>query len=433
MSALARFFKSIGCNVSGYDRTETPLTKQLVAEGIEVCYTDTVDCIDMKATLVVYTPAIPNQHEGFTFYRNNEYNLHKRSEVLGWLTSSMFNVCVAGTHGKTTTSTMVAHILRDSGVGCNAFLGGISANYKTNFWSSKTDIAVAEADEYDRSFLHLNPNVAVITSMDPDHLDIYGTEENLQSSFLAFSQKVIAGGTLIVKKGIQREKDLKAHELITYGVENPDADMYAKNIRVENGKYIFDITGKLFDLNDVVLNMGGEHNIENATAAAIAAFKAGVKLEDIKKAINCFKGVKRRFEFVLKQKNKVLIDDYAHHPQELSALIQGVKHLYPNKKMLVVFQPHLYSRTRDFASGFAKSLSNADEVILLPIYPARELPMPGVESEMIAKNITVPNSVVSKQELMHIIAEKEIDVLVMAGAGDIDALVEPVKNILSNK
>jgi UDP-N-acetylmuramate--alanine ligase len=209
--------------------------------------------------------------------------------------------------------------------------------------------------------------------------------------------------------------------------------MYAKNIRVENGKYIFDITGKLFDLNDVVLNMGGEHNIENATAAAIAAFKAGVKLEDIKKAINCFKGVKRRFEFVLKQKNKVLIDDYAHHPQELSALIQGVKHLYPNKKMLVVFQPHLYSRTRDFASGFAKSLSNADEVILLPIYPARELPMPGVESEMIAKNITVPNSVVSKQELMHIIAEKEIDVLVMAGAGDIDALVEPVKNILSNK
>lgn len=433
MSAIARYFKSIGCTVAGYDKTETELTKQLISEGMDVCYTDTVDCIDMKAALIVYTPAIPASHEGFTFYKNNGYRIHKRSEVLGWLTGSMFNICIAGTHGKTTTSTMIAHILRDSGYGCNAFLGGISANYKTNFWSSKNDVAVAEADEYDRSFLFLNPNIAVITSMDPDHLDFYGDEATMQHAFIEFAEKVNQEGVLITKTGLQREDDLKAHCHLKYGVNNPKADFNAHNVRIEHGSYLFDVESKTLSLKDVQLNMGGVHNIENATAAISVAIRLNIAPEKILKAVKSFKGVKRRFETILKQKNKVYIDDYAHHPKELSALIQGVQDLYPDKSMLVVFQPHLYSRTQDFAKQFAEVLDKADQILLLPIYPARELPIEGVTSELIASMMHKNVSVVDKASIVETLRNMNFDVLVTAGAGDIDTLTEPIKNMLLSK
>lgn len=430
MSALARYFKEIGWNVSGYDKTETVLTKQLVSEGIAICYVDTVDCIDMKANLVVYTPAIPSNHEGFVFYNNNGYNLLKRSEVLGWVTGSMFSICVAGTHGKTTTSSLIAHILRDSGYGCNAFLGGIAANYQTNFWSSKKQVAVAEADEYDRSFLQLTPNIAVLTSMDPDHLDIYGDENTMQDAFIAFTTKIVKDGLLLSRAGVKRESELQADKHLKYGVETK-ADIVANNIRVVNGTYHFDVVAKNVNLENVQLNMGGLHNIENATAAIGVALHLGIDDQKILKALKSFKGVKRRFEFIVKSKDVVFIDDYAHHPGELNALIQGVKQLYPTKKITVAFQPHLYSRTKDFADGFANALNKVDEVILLPIYPARELPMEGVNSEMIASKMSNKVNVVEKKEFLNAVQDSKPEVFVTVGAGDIDLFIEPIKKMLS--
>lgn len=434
MSALARYFKSRGCAVSGYDKTSTPLTQQLEKEGIDIHYNENVDIIPKEVDVVVYTPAIPKGHAELVYYQQHGYKVVKRSDVLQWITESSFNVCVGGTHGKTTVTSMVAHVLRHTGYGCNAFLGGIAANYNTNFWSSERNVAVVEADEYDRSFLKLVPDMAIITAMDPDHLDIYGTPEEVENAFVQFSQRVKPNGCLITKYGLKRKEELKAAHHYTYSFEDRAADIHATDITVENGSYVFDVVNKDWVLQDVVLHMGGLHNIENAVAAIAVAKHLGIEDEKIKAAIEAFKGVRRRFEYVLKNDEYVLIDDYAHHPEELRALITGVRSIYNNNKITVVFQPHLYSRTNDLAKEFAQSLSLADEVVLLPIYPARELPMEGVSSEMIANKMAISNvQVLSKDGLMEWVGYKQPGIFVMAGAGDIDALVQPVKDILTRE
>lgn len=432
MSALARYFNSKGVAVSGYDKTATPLTKQLVKEGIAVHYEDNIEFIDKEAQLVVYTPAVPKDHGELNYYRQNNYTVVKRSDVLGAITGSSFNICIAGTHGKTTTSTMVAHILRHSGYGCNAFLGGIAVNYDNNFWSSEKNVCVVEADEYDRSFLKLSPDVAIISSMDPDHLDIYGTAENMEQAFIDFAARLKPGGLLLSKFGLKRNADLKAGRHLTYHLQNENADVYATDIKMENGSYRFCVQMKEWKLNDVVLNMGGLHNIENVIAAITVAHELGIDDDKIKRAVDDFRGVKRRFEYIVKDPQRVYIDDYAHHPEELRALITGAKALFADKKCTVVFQPHLYSRTNDLADGFAEVLDLADEVILLPIYPARELLMEGVNSEMILNKMKNKNKkVLNKEALLEWIKNSEPELLVTAGAGDIDTLVEPIKIIIN--
>ena len=434
MSALARYFNANGVAVSGYDKTETVLTKQLAAEGITVHYEDNIEFIDKTAELVVYTPAIPKDHLEYNYFLENNYTLVKRSEVLGAITNSSYNLCIAGTHGKTTTSSMVAHILRHSGYGCNAFLGGIAVNYNSNFWSSEKNVCVVEADEYDRSFLKLSPDVAIISSMDADHLDIYGTAENMQQAFIDFSARIKPGGLLLSKYGLARSDDLKATEHLTYHLQNENASVYAANIKMENGSYRFDVLMQYWELKDVVLNMGGLHNIENMIAAISVAHYLEIDNDKIRDAVADFKGVKRRFEYVVKNIGQVIIDDYAHHPEELKALITGAKNLFPEKRCSIVFQPHLFSRTRDLADGFAESLDMADEVILLPIYPARELPIAGVNSEMILNKMKISNKkVLDKPGLLKWIEENKTELLITAGAGDIDTLVEPIKNIINNR
>jgi UDP-N-acetylmuramate--alanine ligase len=430
MSALARYFHSRGYRVSGYDRTSTELTKELEAEGINIHYEDNIELAPKNADLIVYTPAVPATHSELQFYRDNGYKVVKRSDVLGTITESSFNVCVAGTHGKTTTTTMIAHILRHSDYGCNAFLGGISANYGTNFWLNKRNVCVVEADEYDRSFLKLTPDVAVITAMDADHLDIYGTAEEVEKAFVEFSGKIKDGGCLISKYGLKRSNDLNASVHFTYSYDNSAADAYANDVRVENEAYVFDVVGKDWMLTDVMLEMGGLHNIENCIAAISVAKYLGIEDEKIKDAVKDFRGVKRRFEYILKEDEHVLIDDYAHHPEELRALISGVKSIF-KKRLVIIFQPHLYTRTQDQADGFAEVLDMADEVILLPVYPARELPIEGVNSEMILKRMTLKHKqVLSKDDMLQWVGEHQPELLVMAGAGDIDVLVNPVKEVL---
>lgn len=434
MSALARYFKSRGVDVSGYDRTSTPLTRELEATGIAIHYEERLDIIPKDTDAVVYTPAIPAQHTELLYYREHNYTVVKRSDVLQWITEGSFNICVGGTHGKTTVTTMIAHLLRHSGYGCNAFLGGISANYKTNFWSSERNVVVVEADEYDRSFLKLVPDVAVITAMDPDHLDIYGTPEEVENAFIQFSQKVKQGGCLVTKYGLVRGDELKADHQYTYSFENTHAGVHAANIAVQNGSYCFDVIGKGWTIKDVVLHMGGLHNIENCIAAITVAKHLGIEDEKIKAAVADFKGVRRRFEYALKNDAHVLIDDYAHHPEELRALISGVKSIFKEEKLVLVFQPHLFSRTKDLADEFAHSLSMADEVILLPIYPARELPMEGITSDLLLNKMVISNKrVLGKEEMKQWVASHRPKLLVMAGAGDIDALVQPVKELLENK
>lgn len=441
MSAIARFFHAGGVKVSGYDKTPTVLTKELEVSGIAVHYEENVELVPKHPDLVVYTPAILAEHKELEYFREKGAKVVKRSDVLQIITESSFNICIAGTHGKTTITTMVAHLLRDSGFGCNAFLGGISVNYGTNFWSSERNVCVIEADEYDRSFLKLNPDVAIITAMDADHLDIYGTAEAVEQAFIDFSKRVRPGGLLIRQFGLKRGKELTAGQHITYSLQNESADVYAANIRMMNGSYEFDVMWKDNMLENVKLNMGGMHNVENAIAAIAVASSLGIENEKIKAAVESFRGVKRRFEYIIKNERLVFIDDYAHHPEELRALITGAKTLFRQKKCTVIFQPHLYSRTRDLADGFAEVLDLADEVILLPIYPARELPIAGVSSEMILERMKNDNKqVLEKEELMNWIANdygttlnKEFgEVLITAGAGDIDVLVEPIMNELKN-
>lgn len=441
MSAIARFFQSKGVKISGYDKTRTVLTNELEAAGIPVHYEENVDLIPKDADLVVFTPAIPETHQELVYYKTNGFDVVKRSDVLQLITESSFNICIAGTHGKTTITTMIAHLLRDSGYGCTAFLGGISVNYGTNFWSSNNNVVVVEADEYDRSFLKLSPDVAIITAMDADHLDIYGTAGAMEQAFIDFSSRTKPTGLLISRFGLTRGNELKAARHFTYSLQNDSADVYASNIKMVNGSYEFDVTIKDEVIEGIQLNMGGMHNVENAVAAIAVASSLEIDAEKIKAAVAGFKGVKRRFEYIIKNDRLVYIDDYAHHPEELKALIQGAKTLFKGKRCTVLFQPHLYTRTHDLAAGFAASLDLADAVVLLPIYPARELPIEGVSSEMILDKMENDNKCVVKKEAMLNWMEtiyknnvnKEFgEVLITAGAGDIDVLVEPIKKILKD-
>ncbi len=430
MSALARYFKAKGYRVGGYDRTSSALTEKMEKEeGITVNYQD--DCAeiapefrDPASVLVVYTPAIPADNRQKAFFEETGHRLHKRSEVLGWISRQGKAICVAGTHGKTTVSTLTAFLLNQSGVGCNAFLGGISENFGTNLLlDPDSAYVVIEADEFDRSFLHLTPELAVITSMDEDHLDIYENKANLTEAFEEFALRVKKGGKIFLKKGLALEKTTVAGY---YGVDVA-ADSYSDHLRMENGHYIFDYHGCKNEMPGLVLGVPGRLNVENATAAITLALEAGVSEDEIRKALPLFKGVARRFNIHANHNGRLYIDDYAHHPREIEATLRSIREMWPEQPLTVAFQPHLYSRTRDFYKDFAKSLSLADQVVLLDIYPARELPLPGITSELILNLLTVPGTILSKEAFLHFVDEEfRKGILVTMGAGDIDRLVKNI-------
>lgn len=431
MSALARYFLQTGAQVSGYDKMQTALTKQLIAEGVQIHFEDNINLLDREADCVIYTPAIPADHQELNWYKEHNYPLAKRSEVLSRVLENKYTIAIAGTHGKTTMSAMTAYLLRESGVGCHAFLGGISVNYQTNYWSSSQKIAVVEADEYDRSFLKLVPDIAVLSAMDPDHLDIYGTAEAMEEAFLQFANSVREDGLLLVKHGLKRTREMKHSNFYSYSLQNDAADYYASDIRIHNGGYRFNIHGPKWYIQDIHLQMGGMHNVENMVAALAVAHKFDIQPSVLKEIIPGFRGVKRRFEYVVMKEDQVYIDDYAHHPEELAALIQGAKRMFPGKKCVLAFQPHLYSRTRDLATAFAHSLDMADEVILLDIYPAREKPMDGVTSSLITQNMENPaHNILSKEGLLTYIKHAKPELFITAGAGDIDQLVPEIKKIM---
>ena len=426
MSALARYFNYFDKNVMGYDRMETELTTQLQTEGISIHFEDDIHQIPQELTpentLVIYTPAVPIAHSEYQYFIENGFQIMKRSEVLGEITDSTYGIAIAGTHGKTTTSSILGHILQDAGLESTSFLGGVLENYGSNFLIRGNKYTVSEADEFDRSFLKLSPKVGVITSMDADHLDIYGDEEEFQKTFVEFSKKITE--KIFVKKGLPIEN------ATTYGVES-GADFDAIHIRIENGFYHFDVMTPTGILKDFTLKHPGRHNVENATVAIAVALYLGVSEEKIKDALTDFLGVRRRFnrwDF----DQKVYIDDYAHHPTELDAITGSLKDMFPGKKVLGVFQPHLFSRTRDFMDEFAMSLSQFDALILLDIYPARELPIDGISSEALLEKINLEEKeVASLQEALERIKTKEFDVLVTVGAGSVDTLVKPIKNWLN--
>lgn len=436
MSALARYFASQGIAVSGYDRTATELTAALEHEGIAVHYTDDPSLLpanlNVNDSLIVYTPAVPVTHQELNVLVGRGFEIHKRAEVLGIICNAKRTIAVAGTHGKTSVSTITAHILKNSEKGCAAFLGGISKNYGTNLLLDDTgsEWIVAEADEFDRSFLHLKPELAVITSMDADHLDIYGSHEKVIESFRLFAGNIVSGGSLLYKKGLPFGTESAHYQMFSYSITE-EADYCAQNIELKDGFYQFDMKTPEFTIENVVLNYPGLVYVENSVAAAALALMAGATSEDIRQALASYSGVKRRFDIHLKNENFVLIDDYAHHPAELKATIQSVRDFYRGKKLTGVFQPHLYSRTNDFYRDFAKSLDLLDEIVLLDIYPARELPMEGVTSELIFNEIKNTNKrMCGKSELRNLAATFEPGIVVMMGAGDIDTFVEPVKEQL---
>ncbi len=439
MSNLARYFLSKGKKVGGYDRTETLLTQTLRKEGAFVHYEDDVQAIpasftEKEKTLVVYTPAVPASHGELVFFSEHGFTIMKRAQVLGEITKSSDAVCVAGTHGKTTVSGMTAHLLRQSHVDCNAFLGGILKNYNSNLLlSDKSSFTVVEADEYDRSFHWLNPWIAIITSADPDHLDIYGTAESYRQSFEKFTSLIRPEGFLILKKGVTvTPRTGETVTILSYG--ETEGDYHAAHIRIGNGEILFDFVSPGGKITDISLGVPVKVNIENAVAAIAAATLCGVTPEEIRNAMRTFCGVKRRFDFHIKSQEIVFIDDYAHHPQELSAAIDSVKALYPDKKITAVFQPHLYTRTRDFADEFAQSLSLLDDVILLDIYPAREEPIEGVSSQIIFDRITSPEKLLCrKEDLLELLRHKPVEVLVTFGAGDIDRLLPDIESLLRDK
>lgn len=442
MSALARYFRAKGKQVAGYDKTPSDLTAALIEEGIRIHYTDDItlipaDCKQIDSTLVIYTPAIPETHTELNYFKTNGFMLMKRARVLGEITRTERGLCVAGTHGKTTTSSMLAHLLKQSHVDCNAFLGGILKNYNSNLMlSDKSDLAVIEADEFDRSFHWLNPYMAVITAVDPDHLDIYGTPAAYRESFEHFTSLIRPDGCLVMKKGLQLQPRLQeGTKLYTYSATE-EADFFARNIRIGNGDILFDFVTPDGCIPDVKLGVPVKVNIENGVAAMALAWLNGVTSEEIRRGMASFAGPVRRFDFHLKKDDIVLLDDYAHHPAELKASIQSVKELYPDKKVTGIFQPHLYTRTRDFAADFAASLSLLDELILLDIYPAREEPIPGVTSQIIFDRVTIPNKrMIRKEELLDLVQKEaaSFEVVLMVGAGNIDRLVEPVKQILEKR
>ena len=442
MSALIRYFLANGKRVGGYDKTPSELTAALIREGAAIHYTDDMalveDCfLSPEHTLVVYTPAIPDSHTELTYFRTHGFQVVKRAQLLGEITRCNRGLCVAGTHGKTTTSSMLAHILKQSHVDCNAFLGGILKGYESNLMlSKKSDLTVIEADEFDRSFHWLRPYMAVITSADPDHLDIYGTAEAYRESFEHFTSLVSPDGVLLMKKGVLVAPRLQENvRLFTYSATEK-ADFYAENVVVSDGSITFDFVGPNVRIDNVELGVPVMVNIENGTAAMAIAWLNGATEEEIRRGMATFKGPHRRFEFHLKTPQCVLIDDYAHHPAELKQSILSVKALYPNRRLTGVFQPHLYTRTRDFASDFAASLSLLDELILLDIYPAREEPIPGVTSALIFDQVTLPadrKKLIQREELLALVEQESFEVVLMVGAGNIDRLVEPVKEILVQK
>ena len=458
MSAIARYFNHMGIKVYGYDKTETELTKELIHEGIEIHFEDLGEKtsnfkLQTSNCLVVLTPAIPKDHEEWKWFRENGFTIMKRSQVLGIISDEYKTIAVAGTHGKTTTSTLIAHILKQSKIDCAAFLGGISTNYNSNLLlhqftdnssqltvktvnrepSTDNQYLVVEADEFDRSFLTLHPFISIITSTDADHLDIYGKHEELIKSFLDFANNLREGGTIFIKKGLDIFDNLVRAYRNTpkqYSIKE-QADVYADNIRIKIDTYYFDLHIGEKVLKDLHLGIPGMHNVENAVAASAASIQAGVTDTELREGLASFRGVKRRFEYQIKSSNNIYIDDYAHHPEELKAIISSVKQMYYDKKITVIFQPHLYSRTRDFVDGFAESLSLADDVLLLDIYPARELPMEGVTSKIIFDKMTIDQKILcSKTDVIDIILKKNPDVLLTLGAGDIDQLVEPIKNLM---
>jgi UDP-N-acetylmuramate--alanine ligase len=432
MSALARYFAKRGCQVSGYDKTKTALCAALEQEGISISYADELSVLPEEFlrnepdTLIVYTPAIPADSLLMKFFREQGFTLKKRSEVLGLISAGQFCIAVAGTHGKTTTSAMIAHILKESGFDCTAFLGGIATNYESNFLLGSNNVVVLEADEYDRSFLTISPDVAVITSMDADHLDIYGDADAMEESFRLFAGQLKPEGTLIIKAGLQITNGL------SYGL-NSRADINGLDIRIEDGCFVFDYVAGELDIMDIRLQLPGKHNVENAVAAISAALIMGIDPEEIKRCIGNFKGVKRRFEYVLQSPSHIYIDDYAHHPEELKACFEAVRALYPEKKLTVIFQPHLFTRTRDFAEEFAKVLGTADDLLLLEIYPAREQPIAGVNSGMLLNAIDLENKqVCAMDQVLELIQAKQPELLLTVGAGDIDTLILPLKELLSH-
>lgn len=438
MSAIARYFKTMGKNVAGYDRVSKPLTNELIKEGIDIHFDDNIDKIpyeyrDNVYTLVVYTPAVPENLKELNFFRANGFAIKKRSEVLGLLSQEKNCIAVAGTHGKTTITTMIAHLMRQSRMGCSAFLGGISKNYRTNYLVDKeSKYVVVEADEFDRSFLKLNPQNAIITAVDADHLDIYSDKDDLKNAFKQFIHQINPGGKLVIKADLDlvvpQRNDI---DIYTYSI-NGATDFKAENIRIENGLYVFDFIGVKGRINNLTLGLPGLMNVENAIGAIALATLSGVHNDEIFNALSKFKGIQRRFDYQIHRDDFVYIDDYAHHPEELKASINSAKELFKDKKLTGVFQPHLYTRTRDFADEFAKSLDLLDEIVLLDIYPAREEPIPGVTSEIIYNKLDTKNKTLcSKNELLELLKDKKPEVLMTLGAGDIDELVESIKNMYS--
>lgn len=443
MSAIARYFLAQGITVMGYDKTETPLTRQLSQEGMYIHYTDAPEWVQTlnlnpKDTLVVLTPAIPKDHKEWHWLQEKGFSILKRSQVLGLLSKASKTIGVAGTHGKTTTSTLVAHILTQSSVGCNAFLGGISSNYHSNLLlhakgsslPQSQQFTVVEADEFDRSFLTLHPLMQVVTSTDADHLDIYGEHKALEESFLAYTNQLLPGGKLFIRKGLGLIQQLSG-PYQTYGLDG-DADVYAYNIQINAHEHTFSLHVNGKDIHALSLGIPGLHNVENAVAASAIALEAGVTEDELRHALSSFNGVKRRFEYIIKSPERIFIDDYAHHPEELRAILSSVKRMYPQHRLVAAFQPHLFTRTRDFAQGFSESLSLADQLFLLDIYPARELPIEGVNSAMLIPGMTHQNvELVSKEALVEKVAALKPNLFLTLGAGDIDALVEPIKNVLA--
>lgn len=433
MSALARYFRLKGWSVAGYDKTRSPLTEILESEGVEVHYEDLGEKIpetysDKENTLVIYTPAVPSSLGELNYFRSNDFHVLKRAEVLGVITRNSKAIGVAGTHGKTTTSTILAHMLNESELGCNAFLGGIATNFNSNFVHHDTSsLTVVEADEFDRSFLQLNPYASILTSTDADHLDIYGDTEEFLSGFSSYVELIDEAGFLVRHVDVE----LSTNDTITYGV-NKDADYSGMNLRLEAGRFLFDLNRPNGSWKDVELGVPGTHNVENAIACVVVCERLGLAESTIRASLKSFRGVKRRFEYHIRTPELVYIDDYAHHPTEINALVDSIRLIYPNKKAIGIFQPHLFSRTRDFFDGFVQSLERLDEVILLPIYPAREEPIDGVTSDAILEKMTHNNAcLLQPNEVVAHISELQEGVVLTIGAGDIDRIVPQIKNVLS--
>ena len=438
MSAIARYFAAQGKEVSGYDKTKTTLTEILQNERMKIHYDDTLESIPANIDLIIYTPAIPKDHMGFNILMQSGKPMIKRSEALGWISNEKKSIGVAGTHGKTTTSSLITHVLKVGGIDVSAFLGGITLDYNSNFVIGKSDVVVLEADEYDRSFLRLSPFIATISSMDPDHLDIYGDASSMiTSGYKAYVARIRDNGYLIVKEGlldvftVSELLELYNRGISVYEYGNKKGQIQISDIRVENGRYVFDYNGLGKDLKSIVLNMPGSHNVENACVAVSVGILNDVAEADIRKALSGFKGILRRFERVVENDKVVYVDDYAHHPSELRVAIDAARTLYPGRKLTGIFQPHLYSRTRDFVDGFAEELDKLDEAILMDIYPARELPIEGVTSEIIFKKMKNRNKkMVTKESLMSVLQDCEKGVWLTLGAGDIDTFVPKIKEML---